>query len=169
MFLGITFVYAGVQKLSDPGFLHPGAPTYIDTQLSAFAGLLTRAAAAVGLLLNLVLFLTNSWNTSPYFLGSDTVFVFAWLPFVLAGASGQRAIGNSLDRIAMARRCSPRAANTEARATRGRSPIEESSALTRRGVIARALGAVEGGPPPPAPLPPRKVLERGDAIYAIPS
>ena len=31
LFLGVTFVYAGVQKLSDPGFLHPGAPTYIGT------------------------------------------------------------------------------------------------------------------------------------------
>jgi thiosulfate dehydrogenase [quinone] large subunit len=24
VFLGVTFVYAGIQKLSDPGFLHPG-------------------------------------------------------------------------------------------------------------------------------------------------
>ena len=111
LFLGITFVYAGIQKLSDPGYLHPGAPTYIGTQLHGFAhgtpggflltafaiphpkltgvavalieiavgllvtaGLLTRAAAAAGLVLNLVLFLTNSWNTSPYFLGSDSVY-----------------------------------------------------------------------------------------------
>jgi thiosulfate dehydrogenase [quinone] large subunit len=32
LFLGLTFVYAGVQKLTDPGFLHPGAPTYIGTR-----------------------------------------------------------------------------------------------------------------------------------------
>jgi thiosulfate dehydrogenase (quinone) large subunit len=37
LFLGATFVYAGVQKLSDPGFLHPGAPSYIGTQLVGFA------------------------------------------------------------------------------------------------------------------------------------
>src|SRR2546423_13301615 len=37
LFLGGTFVYAGIQKLSDPGFLHPGAPTYIGTQLHGFA------------------------------------------------------------------------------------------------------------------------------------
>ena len=37
LFLGVTFVYAGVQKLTDPGFLHPGAPTYIGTQLHGFA------------------------------------------------------------------------------------------------------------------------------------
>ena len=37
LFLGVTFVYAGIQKLTDPGFLHPGAPTYIGTQLHGFA------------------------------------------------------------------------------------------------------------------------------------
>jgi hypothetical protein len=37
IFLGATFVYAGAQKLSDPGFLHPGAATYIGTQLHGFA------------------------------------------------------------------------------------------------------------------------------------
>ncbi|MEA2461859.1 MAG: thiosulfate dehydrogenase (quinone) large subunit, partial [Actinomycetota bacterium] len=36
-FLGITFTYAGVQKLSDPGFLSASSPTYIGTQLTGFA------------------------------------------------------------------------------------------------------------------------------------
>ncbi|MGI8712782.1 MAG: TQO small subunit DoxD, partial [Solirubrobacteraceae bacterium] len=126
LFLGITFIYGGIQKLSDPGFLHAGAPTYIGTQLRGFAngtpggfllrafaiphpalagvgvalleiavgllvtaGLLTRAAATVGLLLNLLLFLTNSWHTYPYFLCSDIVFVVAWLPLALVGATRQ--------------------------------------------------------------------------------
>ena len=35
LFLGGTFVYAGIQKLSDPGFLHSEAPTYIGTQQHA--------------------------------------------------------------------------------------------------------------------------------------
>lgn len=131
LFLGGTFVYAGIQKLSDPGFLHPGAPTYIGTQLQGFAngtpggfiletfaiphptvagvgvaiteigiglltlaGFFTQAAAAGGLALNFLLFLTASWNTTPYFLGPDLVFSFAWLPFVLTGASGQPALDN---------------------------------------------------------------------------
>jgi thiosulfate dehydrogenase [quinone] large subunit len=131
LFLGITFVYAGVQKLSDPGFLHAGAPTYIGTQLHGFAtgtpggfilrafaiphpalagvgvaiteiligllvtaGLFTRVAAAGGMALNFLLFLTASWKTTPYFLGPDLVFTFAWLPFVLAGAGGQPALDN---------------------------------------------------------------------------
>lgn len=132
-FLGVTFVYAGIQKLSDPGFLHPGSPTYIGTQLHGFAqgtpgggllrtfalphpqlagvgvavieiavgllvllGLRTQLAALVGLGLSLVLFLTASWKTHPYFLGSDIVFVFAWLPFVLAGSTGQPALDHAL-------------------------------------------------------------------------
>lgn len=37
LFLGVTFLYAGLQKISDPGFLTPGAPTYIGTQLAGFA------------------------------------------------------------------------------------------------------------------------------------
>jgi thiosulfate dehydrogenase (quinone) large subunit len=137
LFLGVTFVYAGYQKLSDPGFLHPGSATYIGTQLHAFAsgtpggfllrwfaipeprlagvgvalaeiaigllttaGLLTRWAAAAGLGLNLVLFLTASWTTTPYFLGPDIVFCFAWLPLVLVGAADQPAV----DTLLLARR-----------------------------------------------------------------
>jgi len=35
-FLGGTFVYAGIQKLGDPNFLHSGTPDYIGTQLQNF-------------------------------------------------------------------------------------------------------------------------------------
>lgn len=135
LFLGVTFVYAGIQKLSDPGFLHAGAPTYIGTQLHGFAagtpggfilrtfalphpviagigvaiaeiligllvtaGLFTRIAAACGMGLNFLLFLTASWHTTPYFLGPDLVFTFAWLPFVLAGSTGQPALDDIVKR-----------------------------------------------------------------------
>ena len=37
LFLGATFAYGGLQKISDPGFLQPGASTYIGTQLQGFA------------------------------------------------------------------------------------------------------------------------------------
>ncbi len=164
LFLGVTFIYAGIQKLSDPGFLHKGAPTYIGTQLHGFAngtpggfllralaiphptlagvgvaiteiavgilvtaGLLTRAAAAVGLVLNLILFLTNSWHTTPYFLGSDIVFVFAWLPFVIAGAEGQPSLDAELARRAKAPRPS----------RRGAAPA--GSLVTRRVLLRQAL------------------------------
>src|SRR4051812_34180994 len=161
LFLGVTFVYAGIQKLSDPGFLHPGAPTFIGTQLNGFAhgtpggfllrtfaiphaqlagvvtalaeiaigllataGLLTQLAAAAGLGLNLVLFLTNSWHAFPYFLGSDIVFVFAWLPFVLTGASDQPALDNVLAE----------------RERRPRPRPDGMPALSRREALVRVLG-----------------------------
>jgi thiosulfate dehydrogenase [quinone] large subunit len=171
LFLGITFVYAGIQKLSDPGFLHAGAPTYIGTQLHGFAagtpggfvlrtfalphpelagvavalteilvgllvvaGLYTRIAAAVGLSLNFLLFLTASWHTTPYFLGPDLVFSFAWLPFVLAGAQGQPA----LDNLTEAR------ARSIARRTRLRPPQPGEAiaepASTRRALLAEFAG-----------------------------
>jgi len=175
LFLGITFVYAGFQKLSDPGFLHAGAPTYIGTQLTGFAnhtpggfilrtfaiphaelagvgvaiaeiligllvtlGLFTRAAAACGLGLNLLLFLTASWHTSPYFLGPDIVFTFAWLPFVLTGASGQPALDNAVlqPSDAFVRR-------THLRASAQGPAAGSGSPLTRRVLLAQiATGAL---------------------------
>jgi thiosulfate dehydrogenase [quinone] large subunit len=172
LFLGVTFVYGGVQKLSDPGFLHPGAPTYIGTQLRGFAhatpggfllrafaiphpvlagvgvalveiavgllvtaGLLTRAAAAVGLALNLLLFLTNSWHTYPYFLGSDIVFVFAWLPFVVVGAARQPTLGAVLRRVVPSQ-------TTATPGSPARAGAGVDGELTRRGVIGATLGAV---------------------------
>lgn len=37
LFLGITFIYAGVQKLTDPQFFNPAARGYIGKQMIAFA------------------------------------------------------------------------------------------------------------------------------------
>ncbi len=36
-FLGVTFVYAGIQKFADPNFFHAGTPDYIGSQLQSFA------------------------------------------------------------------------------------------------------------------------------------
>ncbi len=37
LFLGVTFIYAGLQKLTDPQFFNPAAPGYIGRQIIAFA------------------------------------------------------------------------------------------------------------------------------------
>jgi len=37
LFMAVTFFYAGIQKLTDPGYFAPSAPTYIGSQISAFA------------------------------------------------------------------------------------------------------------------------------------
>ena len=196
-FLGGTFVYAGAQKLSDPGFLTPGAPTYIGAQLRGFAdgtpggwllqtfalphaelagvavavteivvgllvlaGLAIRLAAAAGLVLNLALFLTASWKTSPYFLGSDIAFVFAWLPFVLAGGPGQPTLERRLSAGGLTRR---QAVAAGSGAVAGAAVLlaelavalkTGTPAIAARAAAARSSGALRLGPA---------------TIYAVPS
>ena len=119
-FLGVTFCFAGLQKLANPAFFDAANPASIQAQMAgaarrspihdlisplahhaaligavialgevavgvgALLGLLTRIAAIGGLLLSLNLFLAVSFHTSPYYTGSDIVFVFAWMPFIVA-------------------------------------------------------------------------------------
>ncbi|HEY3925868.1 MAG TPA: Rieske 2Fe-2S domain-containing protein [Acidothermaceae bacterium] len=121
-FLGVTFCFAGLQKLANPAFFDATNPASIQAQMAgavrrspihdlisplahhaaligavialgevavgvgALLGLLTRIAAIGGLLLSLNLFLAVSFHTSPYYTGSDIVFVFAWMPFIIAGS-----------------------------------------------------------------------------------
>jgi thiosulfate dehydrogenase [quinone] large subunit len=123
-FLAVTFIYAGMLKLTDSTYLDPASPNSVHAQMLraaktspigplvsvsadlstatglviAFAelavglgvllGLWTRLAALGGLLLSLSFFLAVSWSTSPYFFGSDIVFVFAWTPLLIAGDGG---------------------------------------------------------------------------------
>jgi thiosulfate dehydrogenase [quinone] large subunit len=60
--------------------------------LGVLVGLWMRAAAAAGMALSFGLFLAVSYHTTPYFIGSDIVFFFAWTPLVLAGAAGAPAL-----------------------------------------------------------------------------
>jgi thiosulfate dehydrogenase [quinone] large subunit len=123
-FLGITFCFAGLQKLANPNFFNANSPSSIQAQLIAsirisplhqllghllrFAvpigivialaelavglgtilGLWTRVAAVGGMVLAFTLFLTVSFHSSPYYTGADIVFLFAWIPLVLAGSGG---------------------------------------------------------------------------------
>lgn len=123
-FLGVTFTFAGLQKLANPDFLNASSPASIQHQMALLAGqspigplvrlslhagsltgivislaelavgigtllgLRARLAAVGGALLALIFFLTVSWNASPYYYGADIVFLFAWTPFVVAGAAG---------------------------------------------------------------------------------
>ena len=134
-FLGITFCFAGLQKLANPNFFNASSPASIQAQLIAsirisplhellghllrFAvpigivialaelavglgtilGLWTRVAATGGMVLAFTLFLTVSFHSSPYYTGADIVFVFAWIPLVLAGSGGVL----SLDAVIAAR------------------------------------------------------------------
>lgn len=130
LFLGATFVFAGFQKLADPGFFQAGSRTYIGTQLQGFAphspigglldwlganlavvtgatvvltelavglavliGFRTRWFAAAGAVLNLLLFLSATWDVTPYFLGSDSVYAVAWVTLAIAGDGGVWTVG----------------------------------------------------------------------------
>jgi thiosulfate dehydrogenase (quinone) large subunit len=57
--------------------------------VGALLGLWTRVAAVGGAIVAFSLFLTVSFHSSPYYVGADIVFFFAWLPFIVAG-SGSR-------------------------------------------------------------------------------
>ncbi|MDQ6875870.1 MAG: Rieske 2Fe-2S domain-containing protein [Actinomycetota bacterium] len=124
IFLGLTFAYAGLQKLSDPHYFAAGDPQSVAAQMANFrhtsplgpligiaadhahaaglliaiaeiavglgtlVGLWTRAAAAGGALLSLTFLLTVSWATTPYYYGSDIVFLVMWVPLIAVGAAG---------------------------------------------------------------------------------
>ncbi|MFJ9028452.1 DoxX family protein [Streptomyces sp. NPDC102274] len=122
IFLGVTFIYAGIDKLTQGGFFSAtgagsvgemmravrdssAVPALVDLALkspSGFGyaiaigelavglgtlfGVLTRLAAFGGALISLSLWLTVSWQSTPYYYGNDLAYLMAWLPLVLAGA-----------------------------------------------------------------------------------
>ncbi|MFE4367250.1 DoxX family protein [Streptomyces sp. NPDC056835] len=122
IFLGVTFIYAGIDKLTQSGFFSAtgagsvgemmravrdssAVPALVDLALkspSGFGyaialgelavglgtlfGVLARLAAFGGALISLSLWLTVSWQSTPYYYGNDLAYLMAWLPLVLAGA-----------------------------------------------------------------------------------
>ncbi|WP_329456092.1 DoxX family protein [Streptomyces sp. NBC_01497] len=122
VFLGVTFIYAGIDKLTTHGFFDatgPGSvgdmmrgvrdsaaiPALVDLALKSpggfgyaialgelavgigtLFGILGRVAAAGGALISLSLWLTVSWQSTPYYYGNDLAYLMAWLPLVLVGA-----------------------------------------------------------------------------------
>lgn len=124
LFLGVTFIFAGLQKLANPAFFNAKNPASIQAQIAAYGprspihllltiashapvlfglvialgelgvgigtllGVFSRLAAGGGALISLLLFLSVSFHTNPYYTGSDIVFIFAWIPFILIGDGG---------------------------------------------------------------------------------
>jgi thiosulfate dehydrogenase [quinone] large subunit len=111
--------------------------------LFVLVGRFTRAAALCGFALSVLLFLTASWHTTPYFLGPDIVFAFAWLPFVLGGSAGQPA----LDRRA-----------TPAGMTRRQALGAGYAAVAGTGVLLAGLAGALKGRAPAAPAKPRRAV-----------
>jgi thiosulfate dehydrogenase [quinone] large subunit len=165
-FLGVTFTYAGLQKLTNRYFFEAANPGSIQSQLHAsitlspigplirlaahepvlvglliafgeqavglgtLFGLLGRVAAAGGMAVSLLLFLSVSFNTTPYFYGSDIVFFFAWTPLVVGG-SGAWSVDAALE-----------ARHARERASAGVPPEQQAPDLDRRAAVRKAASAL---------------------------
>lgn len=174
-FLGVTFCFAGLQKLANPNFFHAASPVSIQSQLAGaarhsplhsllqgmehvavpvglliafgelavglgtLAGLLTRAAAAGGMLLSLGLFLTVTFHSNPYYTGSDIVFLFAWTALLLAGP-GPLTADAVLARTARRPSAATRAGDLDRRAF-----VLRGAAAALLGALGVAAGGVTAG------------------------
>ncbi|MEU6013204.1 DoxX family protein [Streptomyces sp. NPDC047515] len=123
IFLGVTFIYAGLDKLTDSSFFRASGagsigetmhavrdssaiPALVDLALKSpggfgytiaigellvgigtLLGLWARLAALGGALISLSLWLTVSWQVTPYYYGNDLAYLMAWLPLLLGGAA----------------------------------------------------------------------------------
>ncbi|HEY7948778.1 MAG TPA: Rieske 2Fe-2S domain-containing protein [Acidimicrobiales bacterium] len=110
--------------------------------LGALLGLWTRIAAVGGMILSLCLFLTVSFHSSPYYTGSDIVFLFAWLPLLVAGSGGVL----SVDAL-LASRTVPARAEPHAAATVGGDEIDRRSFALKAAAVGAAgvLGVLLAG------------------------
>jgi thiosulfate dehydrogenase (quinone) large subunit len=102
-------------------------------------GLRARLAAAGGLVLSLMLFLTVSFHSHPYYTGADLVFAFAWTPLLLAGSGSvlslDAAIADRADKQA-------RAARRHAGRSGTRVPGASRREVVLRGTVTAAVAAV---------------------------
>jgi thiosulfate dehydrogenase [quinone] large subunit len=105
-------------------------------------GLFTRVAAAGGMLLALSLWLTVSWNASPWFTSADVVYLFALTPLLLAGAGGVLSLDAWLDQL--------RAAHPGSREDRSRRVfLGAGTALAAAAVLGVAASFRDRKPAPP--------------------
>ena len=165
-FLGVTFTYAGLQKLTNRFFFEAANPGSIQAQLHAsittspigplirlsahdpvlvglliafgelavglgtLFGLFGRVAAAGGMAVSLLLFLSVSFSTTPYFYGSDIVFFFAWTP-QLVGGSGAWSVDFALETL-----------HSRERAAAGVPPEQQAPDLGRRAAVRKLASAL---------------------------
>ncbi len=85
LFLGVTFVYAGIQKVTDPKFFNPKSPGYIGNQIIGFA----HGSPIHGILMNIVLphshFFGIAIILGEIAIGLGTLFGFLFRPAAFFG------------------------------------------------------------------------------------
>ena len=106
--------------------------------LGTLLGLWQRLAAAGGVALSLLLFLTVSFHSSPYYTGADIVFAFAWTPLLLAGSGPLLSADTMIAARARARHGSRRVSAEEA----SRREVVLKGTVT---AVAAVAGLVLGG------------------------
>lgn len=115
--------------------------------LGTLLGLWRRLAAAGGVALSLMLFLTVSFHASPYYTGADIVFAFAWTPLLLAGAgpllSADAAIAARAQRGP--RRMSAEEASRREVVLKGTATAVAAVAGLALGGVVAGLGRLAGG------------------------
>jgi thiosulfate dehydrogenase (quinone) large subunit len=117
--------------------------------LGTLLGLWQRLAAAGGVALSLLLFLTVSFHSSPYYTGADIVFAFAWTPLLLAGAgpllSADAAIAARARTWRGSRRVSAAEANRREVVLKGTATAGVAVGGLLLGGAAAGLGRLAGG------------------------
>ena len=100
----------GLVALGEPAAASIGlviAMAEIAVGLGALSGIAFRVAAAGGALLSALFWLTVSWPTHPYYLGSDLPYAIGWLALAIAGHGGlfvpRRVLASEVDPAADAR------------------------------------------------------------------
>ena len=117
--------------------------------LGTLLGLWQRLAAGGGVALSLLLFLTVSFHSSPYYTGADIVFAFAWTPLLLAGAgpllSADAAIAARARKRRGSRRMSAEEASRREVVLKGTvTAVAAGGGLVLGGAVA-GLGRLAGG------------------------
>jgi thiosulfate dehydrogenase [quinone] large subunit len=120
--------------------------------IGTLIGLWTRLAGLGGLLLSLTFFLTVSWNTTPYYYGSDIVFCFAWTALIGVGDGGVLSVSAALrDRVARGR-----AADQDRRQFllnarwAGATAVVAAAGAGIAATLGRIVGGTSSGAPPQA-------------------
>jgi thiosulfate dehydrogenase [quinone] large subunit len=145
--------------------------------IGTLLGLLSRVAAIGGAVLALSFFLTVSWNTTPYYYGSDIVFLFAWSVLIAFGSGDVLSLDAWLRNRARRRvglPAEPRAVAIDAGRLRqlcGRGAKCGLDAAS--GECGRLLGCPVFAPAPPLPparadeLDRRTLLTTGAAVAGV--
>ena len=112
-------------------------------------GFRARLAAAGGLVLSLMLFLTVSFHSAPYYTGADIVFAFAWTPLLLAGSGSvlslDAAIGDWASKQAAAARRQARRARPAAPEIRRREVMLGGMTTAAVAAVSLVVGGLAAG------------------------